>query len=399
MGSPRVRPAPKRGGSIVSWSVINYIYALQEDASPLDIDNRYQFFGAEQDVAANTREIEGLSRQNFAYVLLFFGFVSLAAALYISSDATARDQSIQSWKLALFIQILIAVSTSIFSSMLFYLLYSRLLEKRVLRDVTANVTANAVRYAYMLFHSKFDRMLPTHVYPAANTPIPEFLQHLDNVLQDSHIYKFKGDAGGFTTFRLDRLCQNSHLLEKEVLLLILDPRENNLLRERAKIELSKSKPDFKKADLEEHIEKLRKSIYATVVAAFDIAHKARIQIAFHKEHLFFRSEIFNDGIFLTYYVGGEFPSTSYYPKHTFTYDAFLENFRQNFKTADPILSFSTTMTEDDLKSKLDLLACAYKIEDLRNFQQELFGVYDKMLESKLKMDLAAAAAGGGGDGR
>jgi hypothetical protein len=339
-----------------------------------------------KEVLTATREIEGLSRLLFAIGLLAGGILSLGLAFVIGADPNVRGSSVQSWKLALLVQLLIAVGTSIFSSMLFYLFYSSFLEKRVLRDVTANAAEVAATYANNLYLARFDRMMPSKVYPETTHPMPEFQRQFDEVLKSSRIYRFKGDAGGFTTFRLHQLCEKGHLLEKEIVLLILDPRDHTLLRERAKIELAVSNPTFSKQDLEDHIASMRKSIFATLVAVFDISHKTRVKVGFHKEHLFFRSEIFDDGIFLTFYLGGEFPSTAYYPRTTFTYQAYLENFRQIRKSADPELAFSTQMTDDHLRARLTDLGCDIEIEELRNFKDSLFHAYGDMMEGKNRTD-------------
>lgn len=327
----------------------------------------------------STFEMEGLSRWKFVSLLIFVGLLAMLAAFMIGAFVpTARDANITSWKSNLFIEILIAIGTSIFSAMLFYSFYSRFLEKIVLRDVTTRAAEAAANYATNLYENRFNRMIPSHIYGATTSPRPDFESHLRGVLKQSHIYKFKGDDGGYTAFRIDRLCQTGHLLEKEITLLLLDPSEDYLLRERAKMELAESNPTFSKDDLTKHIEDMRKGIFATVVAMFDISHKIRGKVAFHKEHLFFRSEIFDDGIFLTYYLGGEFPSTCFYPKTTLTYHAYLENFRQNFKNATPTIAFTSRMEEAELKAYLVELKCDIEIDELREFKTVLFNSYEKM---------------------
>lgn len=323
-------------------------------------------------------EVVSLAQTVFIVALILIAIISFVVAFVIANNPLARDPAIISWKSAILLEITLALGTSIVSSLLIYFFYSRLVEKRVLNVVSTNAAEVAASYATSLYENRFERMMPTEVYSATATPKPEFEEHLTRVLHNSTIYWFKGDDGGFTVYRINSLTDNHNLLRKEITLLLLDPSDNYLLRERSKIELASTKPVFTKDELEERIEQLKKGIYASVVAIFDNCHRARVNVGFHKEHLFFRSEIFDEGIFLTYYLGGEFPATCFYSKNTLTYQACCENFRQIRKSAEPFFSFSTTATEDDLKAKLKQLACDYELEDLRSFLRELFTKYSEL---------------------
>jgi len=323
-------------------------------------------------------EAESLAQTVFMIALILIGLVAFGIAFGIASSPFTRDPGIQSWKSALFVEIMLAVGTSIFSSLLIYFFYSRVVEKRVLKVVTSNAAEVAASYATSLYENRFERMMPTEVYSAAATPKPEFEEHLTRVLHESRIYWFKGDAGGYTVYRLNQLTNHHHLLEKAITLLVLDPNDDYLLRERTKIELAEANASFTKDDLSRGIDHLRKSIFATVVAVFDNAHRARVNIGFHKEHLFFRSEIFDEGLFLTYYLGGEFPATCFYPKKTLTYKACIENFRQIEKSATPTFSFSAVDSDTVLIDKLGQLGCPFDLRELREFKDSMFANYSKL---------------------
>ncbi|HEX8566005.1 MAG TPA: hypothetical protein VF648_10080 [Pyrinomonadaceae bacterium] len=327
-----------------------------------------------------TKETEGLSRRLLALGVAIAGALSIGAAFYFSIDESGRDPSVKKWNLALWIQVFLAIGTSMCSSMLFYIFYSSFLEKRVLKDVTENAAKDAVIYANSLYLERFERMIPSFTYPSTSSPMPEFQIHFNNILKKSKIYKFKGEEGGFTAFRIYKLSDKGFLLQKDITLLIMDPRSKTLIRERAKIDLASFKPNFSKQELESHIQVMRKGIYATVVSVFDISHKTRVQLGFHTEHLFFRSEIFDDGIFVTFYLGGEFPGTAFYSSNTYIYQAFLENFRQINKSAVPTISFSTQMTDNNLLEFLKKLDCEFKLDELREFNKELFSKYSNMVK-------------------
>jgi hypothetical protein len=323
-------------------------------------------------------EVEGLSQTVFTALLVIVAFIAFVIAVVLASNPLARDPAILSWKSAILIEVTLAVGTSIVSSLAIYWFYSRVVEKRMLDVVTARAAEVAAKRAASLYENRFERMMPTEVYSATATPKPEFENHLERVLHDSRIYWFKGDDGGYTVYRLNSLTDHHHLLQKEIILLLLDPTDEYLLRERSKIELANASPGFSKEDLDARIVQLRKGIFASVVAIFDNSHRARVEVGFHKEHLFFRSEIFDKGIFLTYYLGGEFPATCFYPSKTLTYQACIENFRQINKSAVPIFSFSTADTDEDLKKKLQELGCPYELADLRSFLAALFTKYSNL---------------------
>jgi hypothetical protein len=268
-----------------------------------------------------TGEAESLAQQLFTFGLAVIAVASFAIAFLIATYPSARDPDIVSWRAAILMEMMLAVGTSIVSSGLIYFFYSRVVEKRVLAVVTENAAQVAAKYATSLYENRFERMMPTEVFSAIGVPNPAFESYLQGVLDRSKTYWFKGDDGGFTVYRINSLPDHAHFLRKQIVLLLLDPTDDYLLRERAKMDLAQGNTRFSKDNLNEAIEQLRKGIFASVVAIFDNCHRTRVQLGFHKEHLFFRSEIFDEGIFLTYYLGGEFPDTCFYPDKTLTYQA------------------------------------------------------------------------------
>lgn len=321
-------------------------------------------------------EIASLARTLFIIIALIVGVLLMGVAFWIDVNPKVRDPSVVEWQFAIGQQILIAIGTSILASILFYLLYSRTAEERVLREVSTQVTLMATEYATSLFQQRFNKMMPTKIYPETGVPSREFNDDFDEILQKSMIYKYKGDAASYTTFRLHMLCQKGNLLDKEIKLLLLDPRELQLFEDRAQVELTK-RPSSK-AELTSYANELRQKVYVTLVALFDISHSSRIEVAFHKEHPFFRSEIFEEGIFLTYYLGGEFPSTYLYSRDTVSYNALLLNFWQNYNASKDHIVFNDQLTEATLRSVLDSLGCTDSIEELRRKKEEGFKIHKEL---------------------
>jgi len=89
--------------------------------------------------------------------------------------------------------------------------------------------------------------------------------------------------------------------------------------------------------------------------------------------------LIDDGVFLTYYLGGEFPSTYLYSRTTFSYDALLLNFWQNYNASKDRILFTSQMTEAELKSQLDVLGCTDTLEDLRRKKEEGFRKHEQLL--------------------
>lgn len=324
-------------------------------------------------------ELATLANSLFVIISSIVGLLLMIGAFLIDLDPKVRDPSILKWQFAIGQEILIAIGTSILASVCFYLLYSRTAENRVLREVSVQVTRVATEYATSLFKEHFDKMMPAKIYPQTNVPSKGFNDDFDDLLKDSKTYKYKGDAASYTAFRLHLMSQRGNLLEKEIKILLLDPREISLFEGRAQMELSSK--SYSKAELTEYASTLRIKVYVTLVALFDICHSVRVEVGFHKEHLFFRSEIFDDGLFLTYYLGGEFPSTYLYTRKTLSYDAFLLNFWQNYNDSAATFVFNNQLTEDEFKSHLHLLGCTLSIEDLRNEMNESFKKHRQLLSS------------------
>ncbi len=183
----------------------------------------------------------------------------MGVAFWIDFDPKVRDPNVVEWQYAIGQQILIAIGPSILASILFYLLYSRTAEDRVLREVSTQVTQIATEYATSLFQQRFNNMMPAKIYPETGVPSKEFNDDFDKILGRSMIYKYKGDAASYTTFRLHTLCQKGSLLDKEIKLLLLDPRELQLFEDRAQVELARR--PYSKAELINCANEMRQKVY------------------------------------------------------------------------------------------------------------------------------------------
>ena len=322
---------------------------------------------------------EDLAQKLFATVAFMLGLFTMGVAFFIAHSEGVRDPNITNWQGAIWVEILIAIGTSIISSIIFYFIYSRTAEKYILKSVAETST----EYALSLFRKQYKEMLPSQIFPATNLPTKRFDSYYNPLLEKSKTYRYKGDSANYTVFRLAYLLNSATFLKKEITLLLLDPREQQLFEERAQIELSNSMEKYSREHLKVKTNKMRMDVYVSLVALFDERHRLNVKVAFHKELMFFRSEIFDDGIFVTYYLGGEFPATYLYHADTLVYKAYLMNFRQNDEPVTLRLSFNNRLGEKQFITFLNELGNQASLEDLRQMKEKRFAKYQEMLRHKM----------------
>ena len=140
-----------------------------------------------------------MDRRIYIIVSLILGLTILFLAYRLLHDfPEGRDSGIANWRIAILVEVLIAVGTAIISSTLFYALYAGTAEESVLQ----RVSQKAADYAIRIFGERFEYFLPSEIYPATDTPAEKFQQDFDEILKGSSIYWFKGGTANFTSSRL-----------------------------------------------------------------------------------------------------------------------------------------------------------------------------------------------------
>jgi hypothetical protein len=231
----------------------------------------------------------------------------------------------------------------------------------------------------------FDRMMPAKIYPETSIPDEKFNNCFTKVFESSKHYKYKGDTASYASYRLNRFFREGKLSGKEIKLLLLDPREEYLFKSVAQDELER---DFPKEELDEKIQELRQKIFVTLVIMFDLrqAGTALLEATFYKEQMYFRSEIMDNGIFLTYIVDEESPSCYFYLNQSLIYDSYLKNFNQNYNLAkkedSQSITFNNMSSDDELKNLLENFGCNDSLENLRNSAKFRFTDHEDNLNSK-----------------
>jgi hypothetical protein len=299
----------------------------------------------------------------FAVLVFFMGLIIMWLAFYLSGNPLARDPNIINWKLNIWHQIMLAIAASFLSSVIFYLLYSMVAEKQMLKSVSFEVSKRASEYTLSLFHDRFDRIIPKKIFPPTLFPTKEFNDDFENSLNNSRNYKYKGDTASYTTYRLFQLASKEVIIDKDIKLILLDPRKIDLIEDRVKTELYGQ--TYSKSDLQEKIEEMQTKIFVTIIALFDICHIIPVKIAFHVDHMFFRSEILDEELFLTYCLGGENPTTHLYLKKSLPFEAFNLDFQQTWNSANLIIDLNSKLKEPQILDYLNILKCQLPINELK----------------------------------
>ena len=128
-------------------------------------------------------------------------------------------------------------------------------------------------------------------------------------------------------------------------------------------------------------------MYITLVALFDIGSYVSTAVFLHKNLPYFRCEMFDDGMFLTYYLGGaRYPETLEFSGSTRPYRAYKSAMLLVRRFASKTIQFgysgpSADLIEDEdmLVALLAELGCSARLDDLRTRRDERFRDLEKRL--------------------
>ncbi|MEL7409481.1 MAG: hypothetical protein AAFN00_21470, partial [Cyanobacteria bacterium J06558_2] len=169
---------------------------------------------------------------------------------------------------------------------------------------------------------------------------------------------------------------------KAIRILVLDPRNTELLKEFARSNLRLStdgKSRLTPASILNEAEKIQKDIYMTILKIYDNRSLCDIDLCFHNEVVFFRSEIFVQGLFISYYDGTKpFPGSMYYDCDSDIYQAYLRNFRYCDKIGCDTFSLKERIKQQ--QSIEDILkSIGYKstLNELNKYVDQKFKSYQK----------------------
>ncbi|MEM9092233.1 MAG: hypothetical protein AAGC93_26315 [Cyanobacteria bacterium P01_F01_bin.53] len=255
------------------------------------------------------------------------------------------------------------------SSTIFYLLFSATVEEYQQKYSAQRAAHIATQYAIERIE-----LAPRRVYPSSNISDAQFEKQFNKSFNGSNFYCFKGASAGFAIYRLrspNAFDGYKSLALKTARFLLLDPRKEELLQEFAKSNLRSKVNEvntFTQQAIKDEVDNVQKEIYMSILGVYhlrclDILHD--IDISFHDEFVFFRSEIFANGIFISYYNGSKtFPGSMYYDESSGIYQAYRRNFDFCRKKGERQFSLKGLSENKDITEILQHLNCKYSLNEL-----------------------------------
>lgn len=197
-----------------------------------------------------------------------------------------------------------AIGASLIASVLTYALISIIVEPRRSALQTKAAAEYATDYTNRRFQKLFETSLPTEVFEESADLKSNFRRTFIELLRTSTRYEIKGTTGRFASFRLARLANHPEIRRLDTIrLVILDPAASELLEANARLRAESAGEQITDADLAGSVETFRREIFETIVTIFDIKPRLNIEVWLHRDLPYFRSEHFDSGLLLSYYVG------------------------------------------------------------------------------------------------
>jgi hypothetical protein len=314
-------------------------------------------------------------------LIIILAFI-LALALIVAGFAVSLPQK--------YLDAFRATGESIIASLVLYMLVSLFLDPRRQLSQAHALAQYAIQEANKQFQERFQVSLPTAVYEASSIPKKDFRENFTSLLGASTRYDHCGTTAHFASFRLASARQNPEVTRlDQIRLCILDPRANDIIRAHCYLRLRDGATERINEFVAKEITRLQEEIYTTLVALYDISDTISTTVYLHANLPYFRCEMFDGGMFLTYYLGGSnYPETLEFSSSTRPYRA--------YKSAMVLVRRFSTRTiqfghfgpsadlirdEDALQALLAELGSTKPIDDLRSNRDERFTELTEKLTS------------------
>lgn len=275
-----------------------------------------------------------------------------------------------------------AIGGSLLASVVFYALVSVFLEPKIRALEAIRVSNFAIQVANDQFRSRFQVSLPDAVYGDSDLPRTQFSKAFTALLKESSRYDFKGASAVFTAFRLDSLKRNPEVQRlEEVRLSLADPRDAAMMRAHAKVMWAEQMDDLKTVD--EFAEQLKIDIAVSLMSLFDIRNERPSIVYLHRDLPLFRCEMFDSGMFLSYYSfnpgRSAYPEALQYSPLTRPYQAYRQGLELTRNCASCMLWFTgegasadIINTNEALRVWLERLNLNTDLDELRMHRQNRF---------------------------
>jgi hypothetical protein len=221
---------------------------------------------------------------------------------------------------------------------------------------------NIEQEGFFVLSRQFPDFLPSNVFPPSNKSNPAFTQSLTEAMRDTKEFYFKGVTARHVPIFLEK--QRASAVRCTVL--ILDPRLEQEIwlysqnRYATEERLHERRPEL--------IARVRREIFAAIVALWDARDICPITVKLHRGPVFYRIEMFDDRSLVSFYVGSErsiYPVSYEYRSASFYYKAFRRDVHDSFQLATSSLDMSGS-AEEKLASFLAEIGCTESVEVLRS---------------------------------
>ena len=287
--------------------------------------------------------------------------------------------------------ILQAVGASVIASVILYVLVSLFIDPRRQAVQAREAVMFGVQAANRQFTERFEVALPTAVYEGSKFPKLTFRNAFAELLSSSTRYDFKGDSANFTTYRLARCCNLPEIRRlDQIRLCILDPLSENAINVYAEQYLRQDGREYGAARITEMRKLIKDDIYVSLWILYQLRHGLTTSIFFHADLPFFRCELFDTGMFLTYYLDRrtypDYPETLQFSASTRPYRAYSSAMAVSRTFAPKKVVFGSgpdaelISNDGKIKALLELLGCQLGPNDLDDLQRQRFDKFDKWLE-------------------
>lgn len=286
------------------------------------------------------------------------------------------------------------IGCGLLASIVVYLMVSRRLDPVRQRQQMDEVVGQVNTIWYQQFYERFQDWLPEMTYSASDVLRRDLRERFVELLRASDRYYVKGATADYTTFRLVTVARRPHLHRlSEVRLFVLDPQadrfDDRALRAYAVQRLQQRREQLTAEAVERERQQLRSNIYTSIVALFDIRSSLPVSIYFHSDLPFNRCEMFDGGMFLTYYqASSRYPPAFLFSANSSLYRAHRLNIEltRRFRTGvidfdRPGSSADAVDTEEKLTSTLRAMGCEDELTTLRAQRDARFERWNEELTS------------------
>ncbi len=193
------------------------------------------------------------------------------------------------------------------------------------------------------------QLLPKDYFPPSENSKSTFLEKLGEAVEGGQHYMFRGATGRF----VPKFLQKHGKTDLNCNILLIDPRATTAIQIYA---INRHGARSGQKSLQEFEADIQQEIYTAIVDLFDLRQRFRIEVHTCNDHLSHRSEIVDDGAFVSFYVGDIktlHPPTHFYTNRgTLYYAIFRQDFQQGWEFSRELFAMRANTNEDALEEFL-----------------------------------------------